>query len=267
MTLEKFQATVQPRVRGSMNLHTALEHSPLDFFMMWSSWTAIFGTATQTNYLASSTFMDAFARHRKSLGLPATSLSLSRIGNVGAVGRNRIDANILARNGFYGNNEDEFLEYCESAIDPDSGKSEWKFDSLATAHLLAGIEPAGLRTLDKKYPLRDMSWYHDQRFGNLLNAVTVLTSAEVASPDEPQQEVEEGELVDRIHKKVAQLLYTLIDGIDVARPLSEYGIDSMIAAELRNWIFSNFATEVSLFSMLGQAMTIEKLALGISGTE
>lgn len=144
MTLEELEATVRPRVRGTMNLHAALQHSPLDFFMMWSSWTAIFGTATQANYLASSAFMDAFARHRRRSGLRATSLSLSRIGNVGAVGRNNIDANILARSGFYGNNEDEFLEYCESTTDPAIGKSEWNQDPLATAHLLVGIEPTSL---------------------------------------------------------------------------------------------------------------------------
>ena len=66
---------------------------------------------------------------------------------------------------------------------------------------------------------------------------------------------------------MAQLLYTPMKDVDVARALSEYGIDSMIAAELRNWIFASFATDVSLFSMLNQAMTIEKLASDISGTE
>ena len=267
MTLDEFQATVQPRVKGTMNLHVALEHSPLDFFMMWSSWTAIFGTATQANYLASSAFMDAFARHRQRSGLPATSLSLNRIGNVGAVGRHRIDAQVLARNGFYGNNEDEFLEYCESAINPHIGTSVWKQDPLAKAHLLAGIEPEGLRMLDKTYPLRDMSWYHDQRFGNLVRAVAALSSADELTVEEADQQADEGKLVDRIHKKVAQLLYTPMRNIDVTRALSDYGIDSMIAAELRNWIFGSFAKDVSLFSMLSQATTIEKLALDISGIE
>ena len=267
MTLEEFQLTVRPRVRGTLNLHAALKDAPLDFFMMWSSWTAIFGTATQVNYLASSTFMDAFARHRKMLGLPATSLSLNRIGNVGAVGRNHINANILARNGFYGNNEDEFLEYCESAIDPSISKTEWKHDPLADAHLLAGIEPAGLQTLDKTYPLRNMSWYQDQRFANLINAVTVLSSSTDAIADEVDRQVDEGEVVHRIHRKVAQLLYTPTENVDISRALSEYGIDSMIAAELRNWVFASLATDVSLFKLLSPAMTIERLALEISRTE
>ena len=85
MTLENFQATVKPRVIGTLNLHNALKDSPLDFFQMWSSWTVMFGTATQSNYLASNAFMDAFANYRQHLGLPATSLALSQILGIGIV--------------------------------------------------------------------------------------------------------------------------------------------------------------------------------------
>lgn len=85
MTLEKFHSTLRPRVIGTLNLHEALKDSPLDFFQMWSSWTVMFGTATQSNYLASSAFMDAFARHRQSQNLPATSLALSQVLGIGIV--------------------------------------------------------------------------------------------------------------------------------------------------------------------------------------
>ncbi|KAI4256798.1 MAG: hypothetical protein LQ352_001923 [Teloschistes flavicans] len=60
-------------IQGALTLH------------MWSSWTVMFGTATQSNYLASSAFMDAFARHRHAQGLPATSLALSQILGIGIV--------------------------------------------------------------------------------------------------------------------------------------------------------------------------------------
>ena len=267
MTLEMFETTVKPRVTGTINLHLALEHQPLDFFVMWSSWTAIFGNATQANYLASCAFMDAFARHRNSLGLPATSLSMSRIGNVGLVGRNHINANSLARSGFYGNNEDEFLEYCESAIDPQLAKSSWIHDPLASAHLLVGIEPAGLQKLDKTHPIREMGWFHDRRFSNLILATEILSSRETGLIRELEEDIDEGEVLDRIRKRVAQLLYISKDDIDVTRALSDYGIDSMIAGELRNWIFTVFTKEVSLYSMLSQGVTIESLACEVSGAD
>lgn len=55
--------------------------------------------------------------------------------------------------------------------------------------------------------------------------------------------------------------------IDVTWALSDYEIDSMVAVELRNWIFGSFAMDVSLLSMLSQAMMIERMASDISGTE
>lgn len=119
MSLKMFEATIKPRVNGTRNLHQATLQSPLDFFLTWSSWTAIFGNATQANYLASCTYMDAFARYRKSLARPATSLSLSRIGNLEqwAHGLNAQYANTIERSGFYGTNEADILGYCASAID------------------------------------------------------------------------------------------------------------------------------------------------------
>ena len=41
----------------------------------------------------------------------------------------------------------------------------------------------------------------------------------------------------------------------------------MIAGELRNWIFTVFTKEVSLYSMLSQGVTIESLACEVSGAD
>ena len=273
MTLEMFEATLKPRVIGTMNLHEATLRSPLDFFMMWSSWTAIFGTGAQANYLSSCTFMDAFARYRKSLGLPATSLSLNRIGTVGRwVKGLRPDYTIaLSRNGIYGNSVDDFIQYCESAIRGGIDSDSCEDDPLASAHLLAGIEPQGLWELKRTHPLEDMSWHHDERFSNLLQAVDVLSSQQDHLPGDASQETGRSEstqglsATDRIHKKLAQLLYISEDEVDSIRALSEYGIDSMIAGELRNWIFKVFKKDVSTFSLLNPGMTIEKLGLEVEG--
>lgn len=264
MTLDMFNATVKPRVTGTINLHLALADSPLDFFMMWTSWTCMFGTATQSNYLGSCSFMDAFARYRRSLGLCASSLSLNQILDVGAVSRMPGYEVAMARNGLYGNDEDDFLQYCDAAIDRSSAGSHWVHDPCAEAHLLAGIDPAGLQELDKEYPLRDMAWYRDARFSNLVQATRILASNEkgVDTDGDP----EEGDLgvVGRIHKRLSQLLYVPMNEIAVTRPINDYGIDSMIAAELKNWLFKTFAVDVSLFDLLDPAMTVTRLAAEIS---
>ena len=265
MSVETFHATMQPRVQGTLNLHTVTKSCPLDFFLMWSSWTAIFGTATQTNYLASCAFMDAFARHRRSLGLPATSLTLSRIGDIGAVGRNERYGHAMTRNGFYGNDEDEFLQYCQSAIEQDISSTRFKHDELTQAHLLAGIEAEGLRRLDQKgYHIAQMGWYRDARFSNLVQTIENLADqsgervAKIAG-EEGDAVADDEDPVGKVRKRIAQLLYLGLDALDVRAPLSKYGMDSMIAAEMRNWIFANFGSDVSLFKMLSPTITIEGL--------
>lgn len=262
-----FNTVIKPRVLGTINLHRALEHCPLDFFLMWSSWTAIVGTATQSSYLASCTFMDAFARYRCSLDLPATSLDLNQIFDTGMVGRMEAYTTALTRNGLYGNDQQEFLRYCDAAISPSSSDFTSAYDPLSTAHLLAGIEPTGLRQTAKTHPLHEMPWYHDRRFLSLIKATETLSTESLGS--RPKAEIEDGQAtpLERIHRKLAQLLYVSMDAIDVQRPIRAYGIDSMIAAELRNWLYVTLAQDVSLFTMLSSDMTVEKLAQSVGQKE
>lgn len=260
-----FNALVRPRVHGTINLDKALEGQPLDFFLMWSSWTAIFGTATQSNYLATCTFMDAFARHRRRLGRPATSLDLSQIFNAGNVRRVAAYERTLTRNGLYGTEENEFIRYCDAAIASSTGefRSAHSYDPLASAQLLAGIEPVGLKNLNATHPLDEMAWHDDPRFSHLLQATRNLAAEQV--PNAAALDVEDSEFdasispSDRILKRLAQLLYVPKADIDPDRPIVEYGLDSMIAAELRNWLFATFAKNVSIFEMLEAGTSVKTL--------
>jgi hypothetical protein len=261
MSLENFNATARPRIIGTLNLHTALKDSPLDFFEIWSSWTVIFGTATQSNYLASNSFLDAFARHRHSAGLPCTSLALSQVLGIGIVSYMPEYQQAMIRNGFYGNDENEFLQYCEAGIiGPTPGENldaTFKYDEHTLGHLLVGIEPAGLQNVDQKYPLSEMLWYHDIRFKNLVQATSILSSG---SQDKRISGAEEGTVLDRIRMKISRLLYVPLDEVDVEKAINDYGIDSMIAAELRNWFFASFGKDVSLLKLLSATMTVQRLA-------
>ncbi|PQE21953.1 polyketide synthase protein [Rutstroemia sp. NJR-2017a WRK4] len=264
MTLEQFYGTVRPRVVGTLNLHEALKDSPLDFFQMWSSWTVMFGTATQSNYLASNAFMDNFARHRRRLGLPATSLSLSQVLGIGIVSYIPEYQQAMIRNGFYGNDEDEFLQYCEAGIRaPPPTSSSTVYDPLSHEHLLVGIEPAGLQEINDKYPIKDMPWSSDPRFANLVQATGMLSSA-AASGEKGGDHTDGLSAVERVRHKISRLLYVAVDEVDTETPINKYGIDSMIAAELRNWLFTKFGKDIPLLTMLAPTTTVRTLAEGMS---
>ncbi|KAL2057582.1 hypothetical protein ABVK25_001966 [Lepraria finkii] len=197
---------------------------------MWSSWTAIFGTATQTNYLAAS------ARHRQSLGLPAISMDLNQIFNIGAFKRVPGYATSLTRNGLYGSEAYDVLQYCDAAIASSKSitSSVSPYNPLASAQLLAGIDAAGLKDLSVTHPLEGMAWYHDLRFSQILQATRNLASENSETARNFDSSDSNATTSQRILKKLAQLLYISTDDIDVTRPISKYGIDNMVAVELRN---------------------------------
>ena len=48
-----------------------------------------------------------------------------------------------------------------------------------------------------------------------------------------------------------------IDEIDVHRPVSSYGVDSLVAAEMRTWCFKDLKADVSVFELLsGNSITM-----------
>ena len=261
MTLDKFNATIQPRVHGTINLHNAVRHLHLDFFVMLSSWTTIVGSASQSNYMAANSFMDAFARHRRSLGMPATSLALGQILDVGIVSYIPQYQENLLKMGLYGNTEAEFLQYCEAAMLESAATAPSEDPTFSKGHVLAGLEPTGLRENAKRYPIKDMPWYADPRFSRLVAAIERLASGD-GDPDVAvaADDNEADALIDRVRKRVARFLYVATEDIDVARPISQYGIDSLVAAEVRNWLFQAFGVTVSSLNLLHPTMSVEKLA-------
>ena len=64
---DDFEAVTNPKVAGTIILDRVFAHSPLDFFLMCSSITAVMGNPGQTDYAYGNGFMDRFAYDREIL--------------------------------------------------------------------------------------------------------------------------------------------------------------------------------------------------------
>ncbi|KAL8869895.1 MAG: hypothetical protein Q9198_007769 [Flavoplaca austrocitrina] len=268
MSYENWITSTQPKVQGSINLHEALKDTPLDWFIMTSSTSGTLGTPGQANYSAANSFMDSLARHRVANGLPAASLILPMVLGVGVVAENPAIEEALKRKGIYGINDEHLLESFEAAM-----LMQQKKDSID--HLVVGFDPQLLQISLNGGETTDAFWLEDARFKSLLhsmsasdgpasggqNALSTIKSAKTAA--EAVQYVSEYFI-----EKLARLLLVDLDEFEPdVKPIAEYGLDSMIGAELRNWIFKELGLDIPFQQLLGPALTITKFAVQVCANQ
>ena len=83
-----------PKACGALALHQATENAELDHFVMFSSIATVVGNKKQANYCAANGFMDALAHKRVAAGLPALSVNLGAIGEVGMAADKQVEAHL-----------------------------------------------------------------------------------------------------------------------------------------------------------------------------
>lgn len=58
----------------------------------------------------------------------------------------------------------------------------------------------------------------------------------------------------------AEMLFIDASGVGPTRTVAEYGVDSLIAAELRNWFNTSFMADISMLDLLDTRMSMKALA-------
>jgi hypothetical protein len=276
MTVDMFNAAIAPKVKGANALHQALKDHLLDFFIMTSSVSGTKGSQGQANYSAANTYLDTLAWHRHLKGLPATSLVLPMILEVGAVAETEGLEAKIARKGFYGIGEREMLRGFETAMLQPAPKASESV-TLSDAQIILGIEPQFLaNAIAAVGDPSNIYWLNDARFSKVRRAIE--SAAQYSNPNsgngdfmglvsaaqQAGQDTAIKVIGDYLIKKCSGILMVPVSDFEFENgSIASYGLDSMIGAELRSWLFKEFGLDVSFQLLLAPNLTFRGLSIKV----
>ncbi|KXX75424.1 Lovastatin diketide synthase LovF [Madurella mycetomatis] len=273
-----WSASLNPKVHGSWNLHEQLPRN-LDFFILCSSVAGIVGSQGQANYAAGNTYQDWLARYRvHQLGERALSINLSLVQGDGfSVEHPELAQQMILTKHVVEMSAAEMLGLLDHICSPavvngPPGRSQIIMGLDIPSHALArGMDPPG--------------WMHEPMFANLhqlemieaedeggqlegLNfhgAVKGQTGPDVATRvKEAASVAESADIVcDALLSKLCKALARAPESLDKTQPLHVYGVDSLVAVELRNWILQTLKVDVAVFEILGGS-TCATIARGVA---
>ncbi|MFF1506447.1 amino acid adenylation domain-containing protein [Streptomyces sp. NPDC058326] len=218
LTEERLTAVLRPKVDAAAHLDELTSGQDLAAFVLFSSVAGVLGNPGQANYAAGNVFLDALAARRRAAGRPATSLAwglwAERTGLTG-----HLDDGTLSTRGIAPLSTEQGLELLDRALADDH-----------PVLVPACLDPAALRS--------------DALTGTLSPVLRALVRVPQRRAGESglrrrlgRMSEEEGRrlLLDLVRGQLAAVIgQDSSDGIDPEQPFKSFGVDSLLAVQLRN---------------------------------
>lgn len=238
LTEEQYFKVLKPKVNGVWNLNLVSKNLDLDYFVLFSSSTILFGSPGQTAYVAANAYMDALARKRKQEGKAALAIQWGTVAEVGlaAAAGNRADR--LSDEGIAPLMPAECVEIFEAIISKDIPVvGAFRFD---------------ISKWQNSYPAAAKDHFFD-----LLRADLSETQVVNANTDESIQsqlarlsDIEQKTLFveEKLKEKVGLVVKLSPDQIGNKTPFKSLGIDSLMSIQLKNQLEKTFEVGLSVTS-------------------
>jgi acyl transferase domain-containing protein/acyl carrier protein len=267
-TFEQFQQVFEPKVAGAWNLHRLTQQMELDYFILYSSASAMIGSPGQSNYAAANAFLDSLAYYRKTKKLPALSISWGAFIDVGLAA---IDTNRAARlehRGMAGLTIQDGLKTLSRLMD--------------SQIINIGMAPLDIRQWTEFYPQIASSSYLAEL---LKNAPKVLSTKNNLMQMLHSIPLEDwlANIVEFVQKQISIVLQQDLAKLDIHASFRSFGMDSLAGLELRNrlegalsqrfsatliWTYPNISSLAHyLFSQVSQDKSEEKSKVKVKASE
>lgn len=248
MTLTDLQDSIRPKFDGTKNLSDGFASDDLEFFIMLSSLAGIVGCAAQANYAAANAYQDMFALAQVSGGVNKfVALDLPMITETEWSSDQRVAR--LAREGIEAVSIQQVLaliDYAMAGRAFQDGCNQIGF-GLSPQYLLdqadAGTPiPPLLQTVSES----------TQTFGDETQQKQEQSLDELLSRAATTEEAEDL-ILEAIAKRLSSL--TAVDPSDILldAPLTDLGLDSLIAIEIKSWVTNTLQAPVQVGDIMDSA--------------
>jgi NADPH:quinone reductase-like Zn-dependent oxidoreductase/acyl carrier protein len=238
---DAFVRVMAPKAQGAWHLHRQTLDLPLDFFVLFSSVSALIGNAGQGNYVAANAFLDALAHYRRAHGLPAMSINWGMLQEAGVVARNPETRRYLEELGLRG-----FTTTAAFAL----------LDDLFQRNVVQmGALDIDWKTWAAHSSARSPLYHSLLSQQGKSGVNSPFADALLLTPPAERQAFAETFILNH----VARVLRASADRLDAQTGLDRFGIDSLMAVELSAAINLESGVQFSTMLMM-RGPTIAQLA-------
>jgi acyl transferase domain-containing protein/NADPH:quinone reductase-like Zn-dependent oxidoreductase/acyl carrier protein len=232
LTHDRIESVMAPKLDGALNLDRLTREDPVALFLLYSSATTVMGAPGQGSYVAANMALEAIAQRRKAEGLPALAIAWGPIGDVGFLARQDAARDALMR---------------RLATAPMTAREA--LDSLplllASGEPVVAFAPVRWDAAHQFLPILKNATFEDVVTGGTeIGAVDIRDRIHSLPPDEAKAFI-----VGLLIEEAARVMSFAPDRIDPQRPLSEFGMDSLMAVELRLALETRLGIDVPLVSL------------------
>ncbi|KAK8913222.1 Highly reducing polyketide synthase ZEA2 [Metarhizium anisopliae] len=246
-TYQDWQDIRGPRVQAAWHLDEMLPN--LDFFIMLSSMLGSCGNVGQAIYAGTATFFDGFVDYRRTRGLPATSIALPIVLDVGYVAdRNRTEELKESLGACLSRPHLEVL--MRGAIIGSSSGLNFQGKAMSF-HLETGAGTDGVAW--QCYNARDFRRIaRTEQAGQAAGSDTQGKRRSQGLGDASSEGYSEN-LLGALMDKVSSITMIDRDEVEADAPLANYSLDSLVSVELRNWIRRETGVDLPLAKLVRSA--------------
>jgi NAD(P)-dependent dehydrogenase (short-subunit alcohol dehydrogenase family)/acyl carrier protein len=246
--LARLKPILRPKLGGALALDALTRNDPIELFLLFSSATTLVGAPGQSVYVAANMAVEALARRRQSEGRPALAVAWGPIEDAGYLAERPETRDALAR---------------RLGAKP-----------IPAAQALAGL-PAMIASGLPMVAFAETNWNEARRFLPIL-ATPLFSEIRGDASTSPSDESLGERLASLDPEAALALLKTVVaeeaatilrlpaGGIDPFRPLSEMGMDSLMAVELRLALESRLRVDLPLMS-LAEGTSVASIAARLAG--